>query len=120
MKRNSHLHKEKNTSTFYMQAGVCVGYNVDDFNFQSTRSGEQELQLFQRESRRSLGVRSQGTRLSGGVGAGTGAVTPATRRSGARAAACGGPPPRGAGPARTYTFFFFKKVFWREGRKNFI
>lgn len=40
-----------------MQAGVCVGYNVDDFYFQSTRSGEQKLQLFQQESKRSLGVR---------------------------------------------------------------
>lgn len=38
--------------------------------------------------------------LSGRVGAGTGAVTPAARRSGARAAACWGPSPWGAGPTR--------------------
>lgn len=109
------MHKEKNTSTFYMQAGVCVGYNVDDFYFQSTRSGEQKLQLFQQESKITW---SQGTRLSGGVGARTGAVTPATRRSGTRAAPCRGPPPWGAGPARAYKFLKKGVVAGRQEKLN--
>lgn len=44
-------------------------------------------------------IRREKTRLSGGVRAGTRAVTPATGRSGARAAACWGPSPWGAGPS---------------------
>lgn len=73
----------------------------------------------ERESKRTHVLRRQGTHLSGGVGAGTRAVTPATRRSGARAAACWGSPPWGAGPARIQTFFFFfKGLLWWEGKKN--
>lgn len=50
------------------------------------------------ESKTSLGIEKPETHLSGRVGAGTRAVTPATRRPGTRAAACWGTPPRGAGP----------------------
>lgn len=43
MKRNSHLQKKKtkNTSSFYMQADVYVGYNAEDFiSGESMRSGK--------------------------------------------------------------------------------
>lgn len=114
MKRNSHLHKEKKHVDF-LHAGRCLCWLQRRFFISSPRGRENgNSSGFSKNLKDHLasGVRGQGTRLSGGVGAGTGAVTPATRRSGTRAAACGGPPPRGAGPARTYKFFFvfFKGV----------
>lgn len=64
---------------------------------ESTRSGKAGTPADQRENLRDH-LDSGGRTLSGGVRAGTRAVTPATGRSGARAAACWGPPPRRARP----------------------
>lgn len=61
-------------------------------------SGNQELQLIREDL--THGHRRLKTCLSGWVGAGTGAVTSTAGWSGARAAACWGPPPWGAGPMR--------------------
>lgn len=53
------------------------------------------------------------TRLSRGVGAGTRAVTPATGRSGARAAACWRSPPWGAGPSPHARWAATPHRWWR-------
>lgn len=61
--------------------------------FKSRRDGGHEVKLIRDRFKKTTG-------LSGGVGAGTRAMAPATRWSGARAAPSWGPPPRGARPAR--------------------
>lgn len=82
-----------------MQADVDVGYSADDYTSgESMRSGKLDLQLIWCQRRDHFLSGGRKSRLSGGVGAGTRAVTPATRRSGAGAAAYWGSPSWRAGP----------------------
>lgn len=76
---------------------ICIDYNADDFYMGQVQGvWESGAPADQRESN----TWSRETCLSGWVGAGTRAVTSTARWSGARAAACWGPPPWGAGPVR--------------------
>lgn len=74
------------------------------------------------ESKRSLGIRRQVTRLSGGVRAGTRTVAPTTRRPRASTAAYWGPPPRGAGPSPHAWWTAAPHGWWRghsaRGRRS--
>lgn len=76
----------------------------------------------QRDSRRTLSLGRLELRLSGGVGAGAGAVTPAARRSGAGAAARRRAPPRGARSSpharRTATPHGWRRRHPARGRKS--
>lgn len=86
-----------------MQADVYVGYNAEFyFSGESIRSEKTGTPAdLVSDHLISWGRKNH---LSGGVRAGTRAVAPTTRRSGARAAACWGSPPWGAGPEKTYIF----------------
>lgn len=113
MKRNSHLHKifffkkRLPLSTcrhVFMLATIAMTLFVlspgGGGSVGRGGLGIRNSSRSQRESKRTQRLRRQETHLSGRVGAGTGAVTPAAGRSGAWAAACWGSSPRGAGPTR--------------------
>lgn len=82
-------------------------------------SGNRELQPITQGIEENIVSRGRrDPHLSGGVGAGAGAVTPAAGRSGAGAAARRRSPPRGAGSIGAQTVFKENKFEVVNGKKN--